>query len=460
MRELVEKRTATAKHFDLGNGICRLEAHIGQIHYRDGASKDGAFQAIDTTLEYYEALRGFGVTQASYEAQIGLYGDVRFFNVDHSLEFRLPNANKIEAQPYAGSEFGRLQKALIWRDILQPGGHQIVEARNNSLVKIFRFDQRPISNIIEFQAIPSAGVKFSDGQSDFDLTKEASRSIKGRQGLFHSDGRLSWIRQPRAWNHRGEIVDVELQFFRRGNQVWLRKIIPQDFIDRTFNEARAWLECDTTTSFYAGAGDGCYQRQIASPGETFSAIRSGAQTGSNLGSAYDYDAILVATTTASQYNYLYRAVFPIDTSSMGYADVSAATFYLYGYSRNYGFAQEPSLSLDHYTAAGYPITNYDGVKQAPDILLSNFTVTNYNSYALNATGRQNINVIGTTQLATRISYDIDNAPPTWASGAQAYFQSYFSEQTGTANDPYLSVTYTPQLIGWNRNKISKPHYRM
>ena len=458
MRELIEKRIATAKHFDLGNGIYRLEAHIGHIHFRDGALKDGAFRDIDTTLEYSEASRGFGVTKASYEAQISLYGDVQFHNVDHSIGFRLPNPNRVEAQAYDDSAFGRLQKALIWRDILQPGGHQIVEARNNSLAKIFRFDCKPLSNVIEFQAIASAGVKFSDGISDFDLTKEASRSIKGRQGLFHSDGRLSWIRQPRAWNHRGEIVDVELQFFRRGNQVWLRKIIPQEFIDRTFNEVGTWLECDTTTSFYAGAGDGLYRRQVAE--STFSAIRSGAQTASDTTSTYGNAAELIADDPEPLYVIMERSCFPVDTSSIpDDAVAGSATFYVYGQYKANSLGGA-ALSLDHYTTAGYAIGNYSGVRQASDIAYASFSTAGYNSFALNAAGLANINKTGTTQLALRLSQDFDNSEPSWVQAVENRFAVYFSEYGNTDHDPYLEVLYTQEFVVWNRNRISKPHYRM
>jgi hypothetical protein len=458
MRELIEKRTATAKHFDLDNGIYRLEAHIGQIHYRDGALKDGAFREIDTTLEYYEASRGFGVTRASYEAQIGLYGDVRFFNVDHSLEFRLPNPNRIEAEPYAGSEFGRLQKALIWRDILQPGGHQIVEARNSSLVKLFRFEQKPLSNVIEFQAIASAGVKFSDGTSDFDLTKEVGRSIKGRQGLFHSDGRLSWIRQPRAWNHRGEVVDVELQFFRRGNQIWLRKVIPQDFIDHTFDEAGAWLETDLTTSFYVGSGDGYYYRYVGT--ETWAVIRAGAETGNMLASDSSLTGLKSHLSNSARYIEDYRAVSPVDTSGLGSsASISSATLNFYGISKLNGLGSS-NLTLDRYTSLGFAIANYVAERQAIDIAYASFNTSAWNAWSLNATGLGNIDKVGTTKLALRYTYDVDNTTPTWAANSQTNFQFRTSEYTGTDYDPYLSVVYQLEFYFFNRNQISKPHYRM
>lgn len=453
----MEKRSATAKQFDLGNGIHRLEAHVGHIHFRDDALKDGSFRDIDTTLEFNPMSQSFQMTKASYEAEIGLYGDVRFFDVDHSLEFRLPNPNRVQARSYGGSAFGLIQKALIWPNILQPGGHQIVEARNNSLAKIFHFERKPLSNVVEFQVIASAGVKFSDGITDFDLTKEASQSIKGRQGLFHSDGRLSWIRRPRAWNHHGEVVDVELQFFQRGNQVWLRKMIPQDFIDRTFVGVGAWLETDLTTSFYAGAGDGVYYRRGVD--ETWSNIRSGAQTGYDITSS-TVVLLLSASYTSSRYENFHRLVFPEDTSLLGLdAMITGATQYLYCSGKGDDLGGD-GIGLDHYTTAGYAIGNYSGVRQASDVLYANVSTVAYTAFALNATGLSNINKTGVTQIAARLKRDLDNSAPTWQAGLSNYYNIYCSEQAGTSNDPYLAVDYVPGFSFWNRNQISKPHYRM
>ena len=106
-------------------------------------------QDIDTVAVYNSTSRIYSMTHASYEAEIGLYGDVRFHNVDHSVTFTLDNPAKIEAVT-SDDDFGKAGRGLIWRDIIQKGGHQIVQLRSGSLAKIFHFDEKPKSNTIDF----------------------------------------------------------------------------------------------------------------------------------------------------------------------------------------------------------------------------------------------------------------------------------------------------------------------
>ena len=435
MRELLQKRSFTAKHFEIEPGKLLLQAHIGHIHFRDGPLKNGAFRDCDTVPEYNAVAGVFEMTKASYEAQVGLHGEVRYFNVDHSLEFRLPNPNRVEAEQYDGSPFGLVGKALIWRDILQPGGHQIVEFRNNSLAKIFRFEQRPLSNVIEFQAVASDGLKFGDGESEFDLGKQASRSIRGRQGLFGTKDRLSFIRQPRAWNHRGESVDVELRFFRRDGTVWIQKIIPQDFVDKTFVQSGAWLEVDTTTSFYTGAGDGYYLRHNVS--EVWATIRAGAQTLSLLTVTADW-VCGISYDASDKWSMFTRGVLPVNTSGLGSsAAVTAVTLYLRGYAKENSLGSG-ALVIDRYTALGYAVANYVGERQASDTPYASFSNSNWNAISFNATGISNINKTGTSQLACRKAHDVDNVEPLRYAGSN-YFGIYYSEG---AYPPYLEITYS------------------
>jgi hypothetical protein len=441
MRELLDKRSFTAKHFELENGLYLMKAHIGHIHYRDGALKDGEFLDIDTVLDYNAKSESFQMTKASYEAEIGLYGDVTFHDVDHSLEFRLPNPNKIEGVPYDGSAFGKLGKALIWKDIIQDGGHQIVEARNGSLAKIFHFDQPPKSNVIWFQVITSEGVKFSDGGADFDLDRDAKCELVDSQGEFRSSGKVSFIHQPRVWNHRGESTNIKLQFVQLGTETWALKIIPQDFIDKTFTEAGAWLECDTTTSYYAGSTDGNFLR--GGVDETFSTIRSGAQTSSAQGGTTGNAYWLGSSSTTNQYVNFHRAAFPINTSGIGAGmQVTDVHLFFWLFSFSNTFSTAPSLSIDNVTGSlAYEIANYEGVKKATDILQTNLLDSQYNDIVLNAAGRAAVNITGTTTFATRHSWDMDNTPPTWGDAQAAKISVAFSEYTGTDHDPYITVTY-------------------
>ena len=434
MRELLAKRTFTAKHFEVSPGRCLLEAHLGHIHFRDGALKDGVFRDIDTTLEFNRASQTFEMIKASYEAQVGLYGEVRFFNVDHSLEFRLPNPNKVQAQPYNGSAFGRLRKALIWRDILQPGGHQIVEARNGSLGKIFRFERKPASNTIEFQVVGSEGLEFFDrGEKRGPIFQHSKKPLNFKG----PSDRLSWIRTPRAWNHRGESVDVALQFFTRGSEIWVRKIIPQFFIDATFIGAGAWLECDTTTSYYTGAGDGYVQNT----GSTWSTVR-----GASVGASANYQA--ATATVGARYPagyYIERDFLPDDTSGLtSDANIQSASLFVKPSNVTAGGRSYVIIQTSQASTSSLVLDDFDAlILNAPTegsarIADSAFSVNTYKEIALNASGLTWISKTGWTKIGLREAVkDIDNVAPT----DNAFINLYMSEQTGTDSDPYLSVVY-------------------
>ena len=456
MIELLDKRSFTAKHFlldepyiDPTNGQpirqSLAECHIGHIHFRDGALKDGDFRDIDTSLNFNPVSKLYTMTSASYEAEIGVFGDIRFHNVDHSIQFTLPNPFKVEAEGY-DSDWGKLGKGLIWRDLIQDGGHQIVSVRNNSLQKVFHFDKPPKSNVIDF-AVSLSGDKlpvFLKQTASIPLVMTKDFSVKGEQLLFGNPalGKTSFIRPTRAWNHRGESVDVDLSFyFGKDGKLQATKTIPQDFIDRTFTSKGAWLECDITTSYYAGAGDGVYYRYQASG--TWSALYSGAEY-SNVTTSPSYGmAELDAHASISDnYTLMERSCFPIDTSGMGAsATVTSATFYVYGSAKVSDGFYLPALSIDHYTTAGYAVGNFNGVRQASDISYASFSISGYNAFALNGTGISNVSTDSTTKLAGRLNYDIDNSPPTWYATYKVYFNIHYSEETGTSQDPYLSATY-------------------
>jgi len=455
-RELKNLRTATAKHFDVGGGRLLAECHIGRLHYRDGALKNGAFHDINTNLEFNASTGVYSVRKASYEAEMTLDGAVTYHNVDHSLQFRLPNPYNV--QPVATNDVwgkaGKAGKALIWNNLIQDGGHQIVYARNDSLAKVFHFDKKPLSNQIQFNLLPSANLKFFDGVSEFNISQRA-RTIVGQQATFYKSGKAftSWIRRPRAWNHRGESVDVELTFSMVAMQMKCTKTIPQDFIDKTFTEAGGWLETDTTISFYAGSGDGWFGRFVAQ--ESWASIRGGAQTQDGLGASTGYGYDIEVGTSNDLFTVIRRSYFPIDTSSLGMGvGIESAVFswYIYGYAANWGYFP---ISLDHCSGAGYAISNYDLVRQAPDIAWATLIAgTGYVGFQLNSTGLENINKIGITQFGTLASADIDNAPPSAPANSYCLPRAYYSEQGGSYT-PYLSVVYSPLPLPQSQNPFNK-----
>lgn len=446
--EVLGKRSFTAKHFDLGNGSLLGKMHIGQIHYRDGASKTGAFQDIDTTLTYNPVSKTFAMTKASYEAEIGLYGDVRFHNVDGDMSFVLDNPNRVEARSYSGSEWGKQGKALIWTDIIQKGGHQIVEVRNGSLAKIFHFDQKPKSNIVDF-AVSMTNMHFQEPTEK--PTKDKSVIVKGKQTKFLSIGqRDTFIRSAKAWNHRGESIDIELSFYLdKDGKLRATKIIPQDFIDTTFTELGAWLECDTTTSYYAGSGDGFSARTERDEG--FSTIRTSAgDTVTNTGTVI-YGASITNSENEPNFRQMARSYFPINTSGLGTgASITSAIFTIQETDQ---LADLGSISFNLVSWNG---TNTFNIANFGSNLFSDSQIpgdaTGAKTLTFNATGKAYINKTGTTNLGGRAqTIDVlDNNPGWGGDGMMSHIRMDSSEGT---NGPYLSVTYTVSSTGRKKPPI-------
>ena len=444
--ELLGKRSLTAKHFDIGNGSFNGLCHIGHLHFPDGPLKNGLLKDINTTLRYNAISKVYQMVDASYEAEIGLYGDVRFYNVDHSIEFRLPNPNKVQPVP-SDNVWGKLGKGLIWRNIIQDGGHQIVEARNGSLAKIFRFEKKPLSNVIEFQVVGSQGLKFFDGANE---KVPAFVQTKKQFNFKGASNRLSWIRQPRAWNHRHESVDVELRFRLQDGKVLCQKIIPQSFIDKTFTESGAWLETDTTTSFYAGTGDGLLNASNAY--QIFADIRVNTthRTASLLGTDdYTFGFFSADAGNPDKYYHLYRYGCSIDTSGIPDTDeISEATFYMYVINNYAGLGADEGSLVNFMPATpnsfvAEDFSQFGTTEQASNRFPISGATGVYKSVTLNATGRGNISKTGWTNLGIRSEWDRSGTfGGTWVADSSATLHMRFADYTGTDSDPYLSVTYT------------------
>ncbi len=205
----------------------------------------------------------------------------------------------------------------------------------------------------------------------------------------------------------------------------------------------------TTTNYYAGAGDG-ETRRVASPTEAWATIRSGAGTYAGGTSATGSAARIAASTTTNEWEVIVRGILQIDTSGLGSSATissAASNIYIIGLRDN---LSAQSLNITSVTTASsttlatgdFDLTNHGSTKFITDKALSTISTSAYLSSSLNSSGISNINKTGYTTESYRLDGDIDNVEPTWSSGNDANIDTYYSEQTGTANDPYLSVTYT------------------
>lgn len=154
------------------------------------------------------------------------------------------------------------------------------------------------------------------------------------------------------------------------------------------------------------------------------------------------------STTSNQFWGLYRSFFLFNTSSIGATGaITAATLSLFGSSKqntaggNFNTniyssnpASNTSLSTSDHGSLG--TTAFSS-----NIAYNSWNASAYNSFALNSSGIAAISKTGITKFGGRTANDAENVAPTWASFGNANIQCYSADQSGTGNDPRLSVTY-------------------
>ena len=149
--------------------------------------------------------------------------------------------------------------------------------------------------------------------------------------------------------------------------------------------------------------------------------------------------------------FLIRRYFSnFDTSGLGAnATISSATWKL----RSQADAKSGTgLSINVYDSTAQTTidgTDYDlggTTAQATAIAIADWGAADaWNTFTLNATGLSNINKTGITKFCLRdVTHDVANSSP--GTTAYLYFGFHNSTIAGTAEDPYLSVTYSVPLV--------------
>lgn len=220
---------------------------------------------------------------------------------------------------------------------------------------------------------------------------------------------------------------------------------------------------------YSGAGDG-YVVNLNGSSSTWNTVRN-----ASIGNSRDYTSspanvgvlrTQIITAPSHVRYYIYRVFLPFDTSSIpSGAVVSAATLSIYVTYRNDTMTENveyitvvqtsnpnhSSLTTDDFDQCGVLDSPTEGVDVGNRKQVSGFTLNSYGNFSLNATGRSWISrsgesstcsaTTGITCLGLREGHDTTNTSPT-VNNRDSLIQFSTSEQTGTSNDPYLSITYT------------------
>ena len=180
-------------------------------------------------------------------------------------------------------------------------------------------------------------------------------------------------------------------------------------------------------------------------------IRGATDGNAALPSTTNGQMVAIGTTVAaSNWRYMYRAIFLFDTSALtASASISSATCSFVGRGTD-GDDFTQSVSLVQSTPASntdVTTADYDQVgttKQATDIPIASFDVTGtvYTDFALNATGLASISKTGVTKFGARCSSDQANSEPSWVSNKISSLYIFWADETDTTTDPKLTITYT------------------
>ena len=200
-----------------------------------------------------------------------------------------------------------------------------------------------------------------------------------------------------------------------------------------------------TVTVYAGAADG----QISNSGGTWATVRS-ASTGTSRDKTSAWvNATQVQNDTGTY--YIDRAFFPFDTSVIGSGNtVTAATLNVYAHSKLQSgvsdslavVASTQASATDLATSDFGSVGSTNFTDSSPTV--SGMSTSAYTSITLNSSGLAAISTTGYTKLAFRSTSDLNNTAPSL--GTYSILRLYCSEQTGTSNDAYLSVTYSVPTI--------------
>ncbi len=174
-----------------------------------------------------------------------------------------------------------------------------------------------------------------------------------------------------------------------------------------------------------------------------------AGAGDTLADTGTLDGRLYYFYRSGNWRHLGRGLLIFDTSGIGSDTIDSATLDVYVFQKTdpnsdtpntdlYGLTPATAGSLAATDFANCGSTSYTGSA----LSYSGITASAYNTFTLNATGEAAIDGSGYSNFSFRnANYDVANTSPT-ASNVDAYASFYTVEQTGTTNDPYLTVEHT------------------
>jgi hypothetical protein len=269
---------------------------------------------------------------------------------------------------------------------------------------------------------------------DKSTTVQTFKNIEFRNA---SNQTLWYFLTQRVWDSVGNETIARGELRRSGSNLYI-----------SVRVSYSWLQgavypvfIDPNLSVYSSTSDG-YINRFAD---------------SNYATAHDSaTGTIVDTTTTSIVSQHYSAMFPwyhmyrsfefFDTSGLGSGatlssgnlsiwgslDLSTTDFYITIQNGQPTYPHNPLVGGD------FLYSQYSG--NGGQLTTVGYSTSGYNNIPLSADGLSWVQKTGTTKFCIRSSRDINSNVP--ADTITERVDWYTSEQTGTANDPYLSIDYT------------------
>ena len=456
--ELREKRTLNSKHFTRDDGKIDGQFHVGHVHYNSKLDATG-LRSIDWTLSFDEIKRGWFFNYHSFRPFLPEYADewVEFRDLyddkDQTIKYKA-HASHVKGRLVQPSEIGMERETgvncVIYDDAFGEGKDYILYFTRSTLKKVVRVregykgtvEQRftwdvdfPKENEKIKKVIRTENKEKISVSPTYELDTTRDKVFDTNKytliGNDKKDGKewFTYLKPFRCWDsgttletYHTQIINVEYS----ANNKTLTKIVPASFI----LESTGDIFTDTTTSYYAGAGDGVVRKNNGTWSNMYSTGGGDYSDGSSA------SVIVVAQMTGSWYSGV--GILPIDTSAITDTDtVIAATLNVMA-SGSLSGANTVSVIQSTATAATADWNKWTLTSEAsPRVKFSSITADSYFSFPF-ATDRLSwINKTGTTNLALPSGNLIDNNPQNYGT----FITMYCSESSGTSKDPYLSVTY-------------------
>ena len=211
----------------------------------------------------------------------------------------------------------------------------------------------------------------------------------------------------------------------------------------------------TTDSFYPDANpeSTSVDGSITAGGsdKTWTNIISESGLEASDSSEFGYYCAIYTGASADTWRYLMRSMFLFDTSSLPNDDtVDSATLSLYGTSKRDQISIAPDLNVyaaspsSNTSLSSSDFDKFGSTAFSTAITYNNFSTTGYNDFSLNASGIAAISKTGISKFGVRnANYDAAGSSPTYTAWDQdSKISGYFAENTGTSEDPKLTVTHS------------------